>query len=176
MDIPPECQTWKTMMESGAREVLASIEKDSCLEKAVETAFFARLAARKSFSTPDDAWLFAGKIVQDDPDRFVCQGREVPKTKFVALFRFQRVSSLSHVLPPRFLESIGYRDKEFCDDTEEEDLRSVADEYNGFITLGNAMQVVWVTDFEDIEGRLGDHAALVSLLGMDTDRYILCVL
>ena len=134
------------MMESGAREpilVLANIEKDSCLVKAVEAAFFERLAASGPPSTPDEAWLLACKIVQDAPDRFVCQGREVPKTMFAGLFRLQGISSLRYVLPQGFLESIGYRDKEFSVDTEEQDLRSVADEYDGPIDLGNELQIVW---------------------------------
>ena len=165
------------MMKAGAQEplVLANIEKDSCLDKAVTTAFFERLAACGPPSTPDEAWLFACKIVRDAPDRFVCQGREVPETMFVGLFRFQSVSALRYALPRGFLESIGYRDKEFCDDTEEEDLRSAADEYDGPINLGNKLQIVWVTDFAEIENKLNDPTALTNWLGIDAHRYILCV-
>ena len=126
-------------------------------------------------STPDEAWLLACKIVQDDPDRFVCQGREVPETMFVGLFRFQSVSSLRYALPPPFLESIGYRDKDFSVDTEEEDLLSVADEYGGPVNLGNQLQIVWITDFAEIENRLIDPPALANWLGLDADRYIVCV-
>ncbi len=178
MRIPRECLAWKEMMESGAKEalVLANITKDSCLDGDVETAFFERLAAcDPPPSTPGEAWFLACGIVRDDPDRFVCQGREVPETMFAGLFRFQSVSALRYALPGPFLDSIGYRDKEFDDDTEEEDLVSVADEYDGLVNLGNQLQIVWVADFAEIEGRLDDPPALANWLGLDADRFIVCV-
>ena len=163
-------------MDSGEKErlILANVEKDSCLDGQVEVAFFKRLAACGRPASSGEAGQFAFNVVLHDPDRFVCQGRNVPEDLFVSLFRLQRVSLLGYALPPSLLDSIGYEDRAFWDDIAEEDLRSVTDEFDGQVQVGNRLKVVWVTDFADIADRLTDLSSLVNSLGLEEDRYVLC--
>jgi hypothetical protein len=178
MNVPATCEVWKGIMESGEqqRRVLANIERDPCLDNEVEAAFFERLATQGPPSSPDEAWGSAQEVVRDAPDRFVCQGREVPANRFVTLLRFQRVSSLGYAIPENVRDARGFRDKEFTVDTPEEDLRSFTDEYNGPVNLRNPIQVVWVTEFAAIEALLGNLAEVAGRLGIEvTDRCVLCV-
>lgn len=174
--IPETCQKWKQMMHSGDQEsrILANMENDPCLDEDVERAFFDRLAARGDPARPKQAWALAQQTVQADPDGFVCQGREVPRDLFAALFRLERVSSLRRIIPREVLDAKGLRDRELIEHAPEEELRSVVHEHHGPIQLGNKLQVVWVTDFARIETLLNDLPQIANRLGLQADRYILC--
>lgn len=176
MDIPDPCENWKRMMESGseASQVLANIEADPCYDGGVTEEFFARLAARGDPASPQQAWAFAYETVREAPNKFVCQGWEVPGELFAGLFRLQRVSSLRYVLPPEVLDGKGLRDREFAGGISHEDLRCIVDQYEGPVKLGNELQVVWVTDVAQIEGLREDINQIIIRLGLPPDRYVLC--
>ena len=177
MNVPPNCQAWKEMMESGdvQRHILRNIESDSCLSDEIERRFFERLAARGLPASSGEAWAFACATVRNDPDAFVCKGHEVPHNRFVTLFRLQEVSSLGYVIPQDVRDAKGYRDKGFADDSPEEDLLAFTDQYDGPVELGNLVQVVWVTDFAAINGDLNNLAEVANRLGITADRCVLCV-
>ncbi len=167
------------MMEAGEdeRRILRNVEQEPCVHSTVETDFFAHLAAKGVPSRADQAKSFGYQVVQSDPNRFVCQGRQVPPGRFEVLLRLEQVSSLRWRLPEEELGAKGLRDRDLADDVSEEDLRSVTDEYDGVVRLGNALQIVWATELTAVQSSPADQNLnrLSDRLGLGRDRYILCV-
>jgi len=156
-------------MKSGNEEnkrILENLLKDNCIKSKISDEFFKRLADKGNPRSAEDAKNNAIDTVEDDPDRFVCQGRKLPSDSFKMLFRLEDVKKLGKHLPDEHLRNFGIRDgktlnsKEFPDD----DLGIILHMYKGTLDLGNRLDIVWVADNEKSE-RIG-LKELVDRLGL----------
>jgi len=170
MRIPNSCAAWEKQMRSEAPQLqmLENMYHDNCLDEAVTADFFDRVSARGAPRDAFEAQKFAFQVIAASPDSFACQGRAVPNAIFDQLFRVEEVPALRRRLPEDELRAKGINDRDLFDfaSLSDEDLRSLTDEYDGPIVLGNGMDIVWVTDFQHVEPLLGDLANLLDRLGL----------
>ena len=150
------------------RRILDNVREDPCVHDAVAKEFFDRIAVVGDPPSPQEAHKQAYDVVRNDQDRFLCQGREVPDNILQTLFRVEDVDQLRYRIPAR-LDALGLRDAVLSGDIPNEDLRVLTDEYIGSVSLGNALGVVWASDFHDVEPLLDDVDELSDRLGRPTD-------
>ena len=180
MDVPVSCRTWEEMMEGGEEErrILDNLRKDPCIDGNLTAAFFSSLCAQGDPKNPEEARSFAYKVVEEGPYRFSCQGREVPAHLFSKLFRIETVSGLRYSIPG-MLQRLGITDRVLDAGPTDEQLRSLTDEYDGPVELGNGLQIVWASDFEVISPLADNLRVLSDRLGLDKvfqeGRCIVCV-
>lgn len=178
LDIPPSCEQWAETMGAGGTEtgrILSNVRKDGCVDPEVANEFFNRLGSRAPFGDQYEAKTAAFNVVQGDQNRFTCKGKAVPADRFRGLFRLEDVESLRYRVPEA-LDRAGVTDSEVVADLAEEDLLTLTNEYDGEVSLGNRLGVVWCAD---AAGSLaGDMSTLVDRLGIaglkNADRCVLC--
>jgi len=170
VDIPDICNSWHEKIKCGndqEQRILGNLCKDNCINSEITDVFFNRLAAKGDPDSPEVAKNTTIDIVWADPDRFVCQGEEIPSDSFEMLFRLEDVKKLGDLLPDDYLCGFGIRDlktfnrKELTDD----ELSDILHRYKGELDLGNKLDVVWVADNEKTEQI--DPKELVDRLGLD---------
>lgn len=157
-------------MESGNEEdrrMLMNLRKDNCIKPKVAQDFFDQLAGKGNPNTPNDAKNAAIDIVKADSDRFVCQGRKIPRS-FSTFLRLVRISNMKWLFPEH-LSSFGLRDKNLLNRTElpDDELNDIIQMFKGELNLGNLLDIVWVTDNEKTEqidlNELIDRLGIVGL-------------
>jgi hypothetical protein len=180
---------WEAKMASEPEQarILDNISRDACIPPEVFQEFFARVevfAHADPPQTADQAQDIGWEVVHQDPDRFTCQGRPVPDGVFVSLVRFEDIGSLQYRVPDVLREK-GLRDPEALPALPDEDLRTVTDEHDGDVQLGNLLALVWVSDFDFVQGQGYDCEGhdglgeLIDRLGLDhldgASRCVICV-
>lgn len=178
MDVPHSCSHWEEMMRSDedAANILENIQAEVCLPDPVVDDFFSEIAAETPPQNAQEARNIAESIVKNGKETFLFQRREVPNNRFSELCRLEQPSALRYRIPDEELDKRGLRDLDLSADINEEDLRAVTDEYDGHVTLGDQLEVVWSSDFVETEPYLDDLHRLADLLGLNwNERYaILC--
>lgn len=149
--------------EEGKR-ILNNIKLDPCLPAPVESAFFDRLSAKGNPGAPGEAQRMAYSVVAEDLDNFTCQGRHVPEGRVQTLFRMESVSSLRYRTPD-ILDRMGLTDSSLRRLASEE-LRTIIDDYEGIVLLGNKLQIVWATDYAMTQDLLDNPKVLIDRLGL----------
>ena len=169
MNPPTACKVWVEKMKANGdcNKILDNLCKDNCIESEIDKDFFKRLAGKGNPCSPEDAKNTAIDIVMADPDRFVCQGGEIPINSFNTLFRLEDVTKLGKHLPDEHLSSFGIRDRKTLNRGElpDDELNDIVRTYNGPLDLGNRLDIVWVADNEKSE-KIG-LKELVDRLGLD---------
>jgi hypothetical protein len=154
MDIPDTCKPWQEKMESGNnqdKKVLDNLRRDDCIKSKISDKFFKRLAAKGNSFKTEGAQKVAIDIVATDPDRFVCQGKQIPKGSFNTLCRLEDVKKLGTHLPDEHLRNFGIRDRKTLTSKElsDDELNIMVNMYKGTLNLANKLDVVWVVNNED---------------------------
>ena len=182
MHIPDSCDAWTRAMEAGTnsdRRILENVRMDPCVADRVAAEFFSRLAASGSPTDGQAAVKLAYGVTFGDVELFTCTGEEVPDNLFVTLFRLESVSGLRYRIPEA-LDALGLSDAELvADNVSEDDLRAVTDDYDGSVNLGNALQIVWVTDYDDVLSVIDSLESLSDVLGLPattkTETCVVCM-
>lgn len=179
--IPGICQVWAGLMASGKNgedRILKNLQHEKCIDNTTWHEFFSRLAPKGQPTRAGEAKQWAEEVIQEDPDRFTCRGREIPKNLFVLLFRLEDLKALRWRIPD-CLNRFGINDEKLIKELPEEELLSVTDEYREIVRLGGKLGVVLVTDYEIVKDSLHDLEDLVDKLGLrnlvNEDRCVLCV-
>jgi len=156
MDVPDICKTWREKMESENNQdkrILENLRRDNCIKSEISDEFFKRVRGKGNACSAEDAKNAAIDTVKADPDRFVCQGGEIPSNSFNTLFRLEDVKKLGKHLPDEHLRNFGIRDRKTINpkDLPDDELEIIAHMYKGALDLGNRLDIVWVADSEKSE-------------------------
>jgi hypothetical protein len=170
VDIPDICKSWREKIESGdnpTQRILGNLRRDNCIESKISDEFFQSLADKGNPCSPEDAKNTAIDVIRADPDKFVCQGGEIPSDSFNTLFRLEDVTKLGKHLPDEHLRKFGIRDRKSLNskDLPDDELSDIVHMYKGTLDLGNRLDIVWVADNEKTE-QIG-LKDLVVRLGLD---------
>jgi hypothetical protein len=174
MKIPVKCKSWLQKIECGNaqdKKIVENLRKDNCIKSEINDEFFERLAAQGSPKSPEDAKNKAIDIVKADPDRFVCQGEKITSNTFNTMIRLEDVSKLGKHLPDAHLRNFGIRDRKKLNPKElpDDELSIIVHMYKGTLDLGNAHDIVWISDSEKSEKI--DLKELVDRLGLANLEY-----
>lgn len=177
-----KCQKWFDKLKSGTKTVAKNIEAENCIPEDVCDEFFddieRHLSSKKATSVQKNAVDNASHVVKNKPDRFLCCGRQIDDNLFVTLCRLDHVETLPYRVPD-CRRRLGIPDQDTVGSLPEEEIRSLVDEYDGPIDLGNNLGICFVTDKAYLE--LSDIRMAFDRFGLDNfdlgkDKYyVLCV-
>lgn len=166
MKISDALAEWCSILRRGGaleRSSLNHLLEDECLPKEVEQQFIEAVAERDCPAAPSEALSEVCSAVATSRHSLLCKGPPIPAETFVNLFRFERVSHLRY-RAPSLLDDRGLTDADLQSMPEDELLDLVDGHAGGIdVTLGNALGIVWVTDFSALGS--GDRLDPVLLLG-----------
>ncbi len=156
MEIPDKCKSWLEKIKYGDKhdqKILNNLRRDICIKSEIRDEFFKRLADKGTPSSSEEAKNAAIDIIGADPDRFVCQGGEIPRNSFSTLFRLEDVKKLGKHLPDEHLRHFGIRDRKTLNSKElpDDELSIIVRMYRETLDLGNRLDIVWVADNEKSE-------------------------
>ena len=171
-------------MEQGEDEkrILENIRADPCLPLDVERDFVRDLTSKGAARDAKEARQNAHQIVAERADDFTCQGLKVPPHRFPVMLRLEPVSSLRYRTQDEFSRK-GYNPSRFdvgtLSEEDSQDLRSLVDEYEGSVHLGNRLGIVWVAEVDSPEEARKDVPRLIDRLGLGhllgEDACVVCV-
>ena len=178
MKIPPKCQGWADEMKRGSNAenvVLRNMQDDSCLDQDVEDDFFNDLAVKGVPVFPSAAWRWAREVVEDKPNRYLCQGKEVPNDRFEVLVRFTNTRNMKYVLTQsewtRLETTFGLPKNTPFERLDETRQSVVMKSIKGPLNLGTATALVWATENGAVRTNLSSlpkvPAQVIEDLGLD---------
>lgn len=182
MDVPNTCEKWAQMMERGTTgepAILENLRQEQCIHKETTDKFFEALAKAGEPKSAAEAKSMAYHVVKNDQKDFTCQRRQVPDNIFAVLFRLEDVPTLQYRIPD-VLKKIGINaDDLISGRLPDDELLVLTDEYDGPVSLGNDLGIVWITDEDAVSSirddlrEVADRLGILSLL--NAHRCVLCV-
>lgn len=174
MRVPESCEGWLQALRSGGEDeqcIAYNFLRDPCVPQDVEREFFERLARKGSTWDSASARSAAIDIVRDEPDRFTLAGRSVPDHRFQTIVRVEGASQLAFRLNndshTELLARFGLPKGRPFRDFSAADLGPILTWLREQpITVGNARQIVWVTDQAEIAAASGGPSELGGRLGL----------
>lgn len=174
MKVPSSCEDWETKLKASSQgqAILTKILGENCISEDVEKEFFKDVAARGPPKDAEEAVGFAVDAVQDRKDDLTCCGKPVPGRLFRRVMRLEKLSYLKYRIPPsrrgQLLYRCGIVEKRFVEGKiSRNQATRLVRYYEGPVTLGDRIGVVWITTSdESTRQMLDDLANLIDRLGL----------
>ena len=169
MDIPdsPRCQAWAAALGTAdasataqpGQRIRANVENDPCVPVAAQQRFFELIEQAPPVGTEEQAVQLGNEVVSGNRRQLTRTGACVPDDRLNACYFINERGAMKHRVPPERWGDFasGIKDEDF-DGADAETLRYLWQEYEGPVSLGNLLDLVWVADESQVRKTAHDDA------------------
>ena len=169
MDIPdsPRCQAWAAALGTAdasataqpGQRIRANVENDPCVPVAAQQRFFELIEQAPPVGTEEQAVQLGNEVVSGNRRQLTRTGACVPDDRLNACYFINERGAMKHRVPPERWGDFasGIKDEDF-DGADAETLRYLWQEYEGPVSLGNLLDLVWVADENQVRRIAQDDA------------------